>query len=131
MLNSRDISLLRPDVSANCIIFLNLCKIAGLDVLITSTVRDDEYQEYLYQQGRTRPGQIVTNGRRPTFHWSEAGLAFDFCKNVKGHEYDDADFFKKAGAIAPAFSAPNPPRGISWNERQLPLKIFFGGRFYV
>ena len=107
MLNSRDISLLRPDVSANCTIFLNLCSMAGLDVLITSTVRDDEYQEYLYQQGRTRPGQIVTNGRRPTFHWSEAGLAFDFCKNVKGHEYDDADFFKKAGAIAKQM-------GFSW-----------------
>ena len=26
-------------------------------------------------------------------------MAFDICKNVKGHEYDDNDFFKRCGAI--------------------------------
>ncbi len=107
MVNSRDIALLRPDVAANCRKWLELCKEAGLNVLITNTVRDKEYQEYLYAQGRTRPGSIVTNGRTPTFHADTAGLAFDFCKNVKGHEYDDADFFKQAAAIAKKM-------GFSW-----------------
>lgn len=107
MLNSRDVSLLRLDVAANVRKWLERCKAAGLNVLITSTVRDREYQEYLYAQGRTRPGSIVTNGRIPTFHADTAGLAFDFCKNVKGHEYDDADFFKKAAAIAKEM-------GFSW-----------------
>lgn len=107
MLNSRDISLLRDDVEANCRVFLDRCKAAGLNVLITNTVRDKEYQEYLYAQGRTRPGSIVTNGRTPTFHSDKAGLAFDFCKNVKGHEYDDAAFFKRAAAIAKEM-------GFSW-----------------
>ena len=100
MLNSRDISLLRPDVAANCRAWLQRCRAAGLSVLVTSTVRDIEYQAWLYEQGRSRPGSIVTNGRRPTFHWDKAGLAFDFCKNVKGHEYDDAAFFRRAAAIA-------------------------------
>lgn len=100
MLNSRDISLLRSDVAANCRVWMERCKGQGLHVLITQTVRDAEYQEYLYSQGRTRPGSIVTNGKRPTFHWDQAGLAFDFCKNVKGHEYDDDAFFRKAAAIA-------------------------------
>ena len=107
MLNSRDISLLRPDVEANCRKWLARCKAAGLNVLITNTVRDKEYQEYLYAQGRTRPGSIVTNGRTPTFHADTAGLAFDFCKNVKGHEYDDTGFFRKAAAIAKEM-------GFSW-----------------
>ena len=107
MVNSRDIALLRSDVAVNCQKWLDLCKEAGLNVLITNTVRDKEYQEYLYAQGRTRPGSIVTNGRTPTFHADTAGLAFDFCKNVKGHEYDDADFFKKAAAIAKKM-------GFSW-----------------
>ena len=107
MLNSRDISLLRPDVEANCRKWLERCKAAGLNVLITNTVRDKEYQEYLYAQGRTRPGSIVTNGRTPTFHADTAGLAFDFCKNVKGHEYDDTEFFKKAAMIAKEI-------GFSW-----------------
>ena len=107
MVNSRDISLLRPDVEANCRKWLERCKEAGLNVLITNTVRDKEYQEYLYAQGRTRPGSIVTNGKTPTFHADTAGLAFDFCKNVKGHEYDDAEFFRKAAAIAKEM-------GFSW-----------------
>ena len=107
MLNSRDIALLRSDVAENCRRWLEKCAAAGLDVLITNTVRDREYQEYLYAQGRTRPGSIVTNGRVPTFHADTAGLAFDFCKNVKGNEYDDNAFFRKAAAIAKGM-------GFSW-----------------
>lgn len=107
MLNSRDIAMLRSDVAANCRIWVERCKAQGLNVLVTQTVRDAEYQEYLYAQGRTRPGSIVTNGKRPTFHWDKAGLAFDFCKNVRGHEYDDTDFFRKAADIAKEM-------GFSW-----------------
>ena len=107
MLNSRDISLLRDDVAANCRKWLELCREAGLDVLVTNTVRDREYQEYLYAQGRTRPGSIVTNSKTPTFHADTVGLAFDFCKNIKGHEYDDNAFFVKAAAIAKGM-------GFSW-----------------
>lgn len=107
MLNSRDISLLRDDVEANCRKWIELCKAEGLNVLVTSTVRDLEYQAQLYEQGRTRPGSIVTNSKKPTFHWDKAGLAFDFCKNVKGHEYDDDAFFRKAAAIAKKM-------GFSW-----------------
>lgn len=107
MLNSRDVGLLRPDVAANCRLWLERCRAAGLNVLITNTVRDKEYQEYLYAQGRTRPGSIVTNGRTPTFHSDKAGLAWDFCRNVKGHEYDDPAFFRKAAGIAKEM-------GFSW-----------------
>lgn len=107
MLNSRDISRLRPDVEASCRRWLARCREEGLNVLVTSTVRDREYQEWLYAQGRTRPGKIVTNGRRPTFHWDKAGLAFDFCKNVRGHEYDDPGFFRAAAELA-------KPLGFSW-----------------
>ena len=107
MLNSRDVALLRDDVEQNCRKWLERCEAVGLNVLVTNTVRDKEYQEYLYAQGRTRPGSIVTNGRTPTFHADTAGLAFDFCKNVKGHEYDDTAFFHKAAAIAKEM-------GFSW-----------------
>ena len=97
MVNSRDLTLLRRDVEANARIFLRLCEEEGLPVLITQTVRDDEYQAYLYAQGRTCPGSIVTNSKRTTFHG--AGLAFDICKNVKGEEYSDNYFFDRCGAI--------------------------------
>lgn len=93
MLNSRDINLLRSDVKANCEIWLKLCKQSGLNVLITGTVRDDEYQLYCYNNG-------FSKGKIPTFHSVKAGLAFDFCRNIKGQEYSDLSFFKKAADIA-------------------------------
>ena len=98
MVNSRDPALLRDDVEANVHIWLRLCEAEGLPVLITQTVRDDEYQAYLYAQGRTRPGSIVTNSKRTTFHG--AGLAVDFCRNVKGEEYSDPAFFDRVIALA-------------------------------
>lgn len=107
MLSSRDISLLRPDVAANCRLWLERCSAAGLKVLVTSTVRDSEYQAWLYEQGRSRPGTIVTNSPTPTFHSDKAGLAFDFCKNVKGQEYSDPEFFRSAAALAKEM-------GFSW-----------------
>ena len=95
MYHSRDIADLRADVRANCIIFIDLCKEAGLPVLITETVRDDEYQRYLADNG-----YASKTATRPTFHSVKAGLAFDICKNVKGHEYDDLSFFDRCGQIA-------------------------------
>ena len=133
MLNSRDIDMLRQDVAANCRTWLDRCKAAGLPVLITNTVRDGEYQAYLYEQGRTRPGGIVTNSPIPTFHADHAGLAFDFCKNVKGQEYSDTAFFRAAADLAKEMgfswggdwkSFPDLPHiqwdnGGTWTSRQV------------
>lgn len=94
MVHSRDLAYLRRDVRANCVIFLDLCKSAGLPVLVTETVRDEEYQQQLVKQGYAAAGAT-----KPTFHSVKAGLAFDICKNVKGHEYDDASFFSRCGQI--------------------------------
>ena len=107
MLNSRDINLLRWDVAENCRRWLERCRAAGLEVLVTNTVRDEEYQAYLYAQGRTRPGSIVTNSAVPTYHADHAGLAFDFCQNIRGQEYSDRAFFHSAAALAKEM-------GFSW-----------------
>lgn len=105
MINSRDINDLREDVRGAVKIFLARCEAAGLNVLITNTLRDDEYQAKLYAQGRTTPGEIVTNSKTTTFHGT--GLAFDICKNVKGHEYDDLAFFSDCAKIGKEI-------GFSW-----------------
>lgn len=117
MVNSRDAGLLRRDVADNCRIWLHLCAEAGLKVLITSTVRDNEYQAYLYAQGRTRPGAVVTNSPTPTFHAAWAGLAFDFCRNIKGQEYSDLAFFAKCAGIAKNMGFA---WGGDWAMRDLP-----------
>ena len=115
MLCSRDISRLRADVAANCRLFVEECKKQGLPVLVTETVRDLEYQASLYAKGRTAPGSIVTNQKTPSFHSDKAGLAFDICKNVKGHEYDDLAFFNRCGEIGKKI-------GFSWGGDWLSLQ---------
>lgn len=98
MINSRALNDLRPDVRANVEQLLDECARQGLHVLITQTLRDDEYQAMLYAQGRTRPGQIITNSRTTTFHG--AGLAIDFCQDLPGQEYKDLSFFANVATIA-------------------------------
>lgn len=99
MLNSRDINLLRTDVAAACRRLIDLAAAEGWKVLVTNTVRDDEYQASLYAKGRTAPGGIVTNSKVPTFHSDKAGLAFDICQNIKGQEYSNNAFWQAVGRI--------------------------------
>jgi hypothetical protein len=75
-----------------------LCKVRNLNILITDTLRTQEEQQALYAKGRTAPGSVVTNARglESPHCW---GVAFDFCENVKGHEYDDATFFERVGEL--------------------------------
>jgi len=77
------------------------CKKQGLPILITEGIRTAPEQDGMYAQGRTKPGKIITYCKGFLFgsphQW---GIAFDFCKNVKGKAYDDSDgFFKKVGII--------------------------------
>lgn len=100
----REINELSMQAQKACALFLERCKQAGLNVLVVETYRSQARQDYLYQQGRTRPGKKVTwthNSR----HTSRR--AWDICKNVKGQEYSDSNFFKRCGAIAKEL-------GITW-----------------
>lgn len=90
MANSSKISDLRPDVAQNATIFVALCRARGLNVKITQTMRDDAYQKTLYQKGYAKTPYTTFHGQ---------GLAFDICKNVRGHEYDDLDFFAQCAKI--------------------------------
>ena len=93
----KDINELTPAAQIACKLFMQKCKEKGLNVLITETYRSQERQNYLYEQGRTRSGKVVTwthNSR----HTSRR--AWDICKNIKGKEYNDSSFFKKCGEIA-------------------------------
>ena len=96
-IDSREIRDLRPDVAANVLIFIDLMKEKGFPVGISSTYRNDEQQAYLYAQGRTRPGSIITGSRVTTFHG--ARLAFDMYQNIKGKEWNDASFWKAGDEI--------------------------------
>ncbi len=96
----RYITMLHPELQAIILKFTAECKKQGLPVLVTETWRSKTEQDNLYAQGRTKPGNIVTNCKYPQSPhcW---GVAFDFCRNIKGREYDNKDgFFDKVGRIA-------------------------------
>lgn len=98
---SRDTTLLHPTLQAKLQQFLTACKASGLNVLITETLRTVAEQDAKYAQGRTKAGPVVTNAKGSSYSSQHQwGIAFDFCKNVKGQEYSDTKFFKQCGAIA-------------------------------
>lgn len=99
MINSRDINQLVPEMQELCKQFVAECKKQGIEVLITSTYRDHESQDALYAQGRTKPGNKVTNakGGQSAHNWR---VAFDFCPLKDGKpDWNDLEKFKKCGAI--------------------------------
>ena len=93
----RDISELTLTAQKACRLFLQECEKRGLKVLITETYRSQERQNYLYEQGRTRPGNKVT-WTKNSRHTSRR--AWDICQNIKGREYSDKAFFKACGEVA-------------------------------
>ena len=100
----RSLEELTENAQRACNLFLAECKAQGLNVLITETYRSQARQDYLYSQGRTRVGKKVTWTKKSR-HTSRR--AWDICKNVKGQEYSDNDFFKTCGKIAKKY-------GITW-----------------
>ena len=102
MINSRDPAELLPGPRAKLIAFVDKCKGASIDVVITSTYRDVESQDTLYRQGRTAPGRRVTNvAGGDSFHnWR---VAFDFVPVVNGKAmWDDIKLWRICGEIGKA-----------------------------
>lgn len=80
MINSRKIEDLKPIAQLKCREFIKECEEAGLKIKIIQTLRDAEYQNSLYQQGRTtgEKGRYVTKCdgyEKESNH--QSGLAWD------------------------------------------------------
>ena len=110
----RDISELTPNAQKACRLFLQKCEENGLKVRITETYRSQERQNYLYAQGRTRSGNVVT-WTKNSRHTSRR--AWDICKDIKGQEYADSGFFKVCGQIAKEL---NITWGGTWKQADTP-----------
>jgi peptidoglycan L-alanyl-D-glutamate endopeptidase CwlK len=63
VINSRSLDELLPPAKQRAEAFLAAAKAQGIDLLVTSTYRDHESQTALYAQGRTKPGDVVTNAK--------------------------------------------------------------------
>lgn len=60
---SRSLDDLKPEFRVIVDQFLADCAAAGIDLLVTCTLRPLDEQAALYAQGRTAPGHIVTNAK--------------------------------------------------------------------
>lgn len=103
MINSRDINLLNLEAKMKCLQHINACESAGIKVLLIQTLRDAEYQGYLYAQGRTRKGPKVTNCdgvSKKSNH--QSGNAWDLVPlNSKGKiDWGNSEAFRKMADIA-------------------------------
>ena len=125
---SRDITQLHPKLQTIIPQIIQRCSALGLPVLVTDGFRTKAEQDKIYAQGRTAPGSIVTQVQWPNsaHNW---GVAFDFCRNVRGREYDDGDnFFRRVAEVAKTY-------GLEWggdwtrfvDKPHLQLKEFMPG----
>ena len=90
MTDSRNISDLHPVLQRGANEFINRCRVAGIEVIITSTYRCVARQNQLFAQGRTvltdsqgNPLRIVTNARGGQ-SWHNWRCAFDIAPLLPG-----------------------------------------------
>ena len=98
----RDINELSTLAQTACKLFLANCKDKGINIFITETYRSQDRQDYLYTQGRTREGNVVT-WTKSSRHTSRR--AWDIACN--GNKLYDTAMLKKAGEVAKDL-------GITW-----------------
>lgn len=133
MINSRKIEDLHPKVQVKARQFLTLCEQefagSGIKVQITATLRDSEYQDALYAQGRTKPGPVVTKAKGgQSLH--NYGVAFDFVPvrggvAVWGTSGEDGKLWRRIGEIGKSI-------GLEWGGdwvsfKDLPHFQYTGG----
>ena len=100
MINSRDLNELEPVFKQIVIKWIAECLKVGLDVLVVSTYRDNEYQNWLYAKGRTTKGDKVTSARGGESEHNKR-LAVDFCiMDGKRCDWNNKAKFTQAGKIA-------------------------------
>lgn len=106
----RDITSLHPRLQALAIKLKEECSKQGIFILFGECLRTRAEQDALYAQGRTAPGNIVTNAKGSTYSSQHQwGIAVDFYLdmdvNGNGTKKDDAfnnstGLFERVGAIA-------------------------------
>ena len=111
----RDLDQLYPIVKAKALQLAALCNKAGIPITITQTYRSSRYQQALYDIGRTRQGNKVTNCK-PGTSPHEYRIAFDVCMNIKGYTWDAA-MLKKVGEYGKTL-------GLQWGGEFKTLKDY-------
>ena len=117
MINSRSLDDLAPPVKQRAEAFIAAAKARNIDLLVTSTYRDNESQDALYAQGRTAPGNIVTRAKAGQ-SWHNWRCALDVVPLVNGKAiWDDQAIWKQVGEIGKSC-------GLEWAGDWVTFKEF-------
>lgn len=99
MISSRSLDDLHPAVKLKALAHIAECSKQGIELLVYCTYRDFESQNALYAQGRTTPGNIVTNARGGD-SWHNWQCAYDCVPLVGGKAaWSNTTLYQKIGAI--------------------------------
>ena len=106
----RDITLCHPRLQRIANAWIKACATEGITVAISETLRTAAEQDALYAQGRTKPGNIVTNAKGSSYRSQHQwGIAFDFYLKmdidgdgkISDDAYNDSQgHFRRAAEIA-------------------------------
>lgn len=114
MTSSRNLDELLLPIKWRALNHIHACKAIGIELLVTSTYRDNASQNALYAQGRSAPGTIVTNARGgQSLH--NYRVAYDVVplrngKPIWGTRGADRDIWQKVGELGEA-------QGLEWAGR--------------
>lgn len=105
----RDITMCHPKLQELASRLVVECKKQGLIIKIGECFRSASEQDALYAQGRTKPGNIVTNAKGSSYSsMHQWGVAFDVIRNDGKGAYNDNDgWFGKVGKVGKAL-------GLEW-----------------
>ncbi|UWP58626.1 peptidoglycan-binding protein [Ruminococcus gauvreauii] len=105
----RDITKCHPRLQELAAELKAECTRQGYQIAIGESFRSVAEQDALYAQGRTKPGQIVTNAPGSSYSsMHQWGVAFDFYRNDGTGAYNESgNFFEHVGAIGKSL-------GLEW-----------------
>lgn len=108
----RDITLCHPRLQLLADRLLDECNQQGIKIKIGETLRTVAEQDALYAQGRTQPGNIVTNAPGSSYSsYHQWGTAFDIFRNDGAGAYNESGkFFERVGAIGTVL-------GLEWGGK--------------
>lgn len=111
---------LAPNFACALFLTLGVCREEGLPIEIFETLRLQERQAYLWDQGRNRPGPVVTNVRNVLYGWHGYGLAADFAFRTPEKRWywpSDVQKWRRIDEIGAEFGLTT---GIDWRFRDMP-----------
>lgn len=95
----KNLATLSPTTREVARLFLRQVREAGINAKIIDGTRTYEEQDAKYEQGRSKPGEIVTNARGG-YSWHNFGVAFDIgIFDSEGKYLEESKLYADAGKI--------------------------------